>query len=187
MICHLQVFLCRVSDHIYKNSARPLTQLFLSVQEPTGVQIIANDQGNRITPSWVGFTDDDRLYGPPFPVWYVTHNISPLAYSIGDSAKNAYPSNPSNTVFDAKRLIGRKVNDPDVLRDIKHWPFSVSEKNGKPAISVKHKGEIRNFVSPFAWPSNVNHDLPVIPLDRRGNQCDGSWKDERDCRELPRA
>jgi molecular chaperone DnaK (HSP70) len=69
------------------------------------------------------------------------------SFSIGDSAKNAYPSNPSNTVFDAKRLIGRKLNDPDVKRDIKHWPFKVSEKNGKPAISVRHKGEQRDFVS----------------------------------------
>jgi molecular chaperone DnaK (HSP70) len=83
------------------------------------------------------------------PISHSPHNISLFASSIGDSAKNAYPSNPSNTVFDAKRLIGRKVNDPDVLRDIKHWPFKVSEKNGKPAISVKYKGELRDFVCSF--------------------------------------
>jgi molecular chaperone DnaK (HSP70) len=70
-------------------------------------------------------------------------------FRIGDSAKNAYPSNPSNTVFDAKRLIGRKVGDADVKRDTKHWPFKLSEKNGKPAITVKHRGEFRDFVKPF--------------------------------------
>ena len=70
-------------------------------------------------------------------------------FRIGDSAKNAYHSNPENTVFDAKRLIGRKVNDPDLKDDIKHWPFKVSEKNGKPAISVKYKGEMRDFVRFF--------------------------------------
>jgi len=99
----------------------------VGVQKDGKVHIIANDQGNRITPSWVSFTDEDRL--------------------IGDSAKNAYPSNPSNTVFDAKRLIGRKVDDPDVLRDMKHWPFHVSKKNGKPAISVNYKGEPRDFTA----------------------------------------
>ncbi|KAF9074519.1 heat shock protein 70 family [Rhodocollybia butyracea] len=89
------------------------------------VEIIANDQGNRITPSWVSFTDDERL--------------------IGDAAKNAYASNPSNTVFDAKRLIGRKMDDQDIARDIKHWPFQVQEKGGKPVITVSHKGEDRDF------------------------------------------
>lgn len=108
------------------------------------MEIIANDQGNRITPSWVSFTEDDRLYGC---FCLISSYISPsFSSSIGDSAKNAYPSNPSNTVFDAKRLIGRKVDDADLKRDIKHWPFKVSEKNGKPAISVKHKGELRDFV-----------------------------------------
>jgi len=67
--------------------------------------------------------------------------------SVGDSAKNAFHSNPENTVFDAKRLIGRKMDDQDIVRDMKHWPFRVSEKNGKPAITVKHKGEDRHFVS----------------------------------------
>ncbi len=66
--------------------------------------------------------------------------------SVGDSAKNAFHSNPENTVFDAKRLIGRKMDDQDIARDIKHWPFQVSEKNGKPTITVKHKGEDRDFV-----------------------------------------
>jgi heat shock protein 5 len=72
-----------------------------SVQRGGKVEIIANDQGNRITPSWVAFTDDERL--------------------VGESAKNQAPANPSNTVFDAKRLIGRQFSDSDVQKDSKHW------------------------------------------------------------------
>ncbi|KAJ7079552.1 heat shock protein 70 family [Mycena belliarum] len=97
----------------------------VGVQRGGRVEIIANDQGHRITPSWVSFTDDERL--------------------VGDSAKNAYHSNPQNTVFDAKRLIGRKMDDQDMKRDLKHWPFKVTEKNGKPAITVAYKGETRDF------------------------------------------
>ncbi|KAJ6526552.1 heat shock protein 70 family [Mycena vulgaris] len=97
----------------------------VGVQRGGRVEIIANDQGHRITPSWVSFSDDERL--------------------VGDSAKNAYHSNPQNTVFDAKRLIGRKMNDEDMKRDLKHWPFKVQEKNGKPAITVAYKGEERDF------------------------------------------
>jgi heat shock protein 5 len=108
------------------------------------VEIIANDQGHRITPSWVSFTDDERLYD-------TTHSIraknTHILFSVGDSAKNAFHSNPENTVFDAKRLIGRKMDDQDIARDVKHWPFKVTEKNGKPAITVKHKGGDRDFVS----------------------------------------
>lgn len=66
---------------------------------------------------------------------------------MGDSAKNAFHSNPRNTIFDAKRLIGRKIDDEHVQRDMKHWPFKVQEKNGKPAITVKYKGENKDFVS----------------------------------------
>ena len=69
------------------------------------VEIIANDQGNRTTPSYVAFTNSERL--------------------IGDSAKNQVARNPSNTVFDAKRLIGRKFNDKTVQEDMKLWPFKV--------------------------------------------------------------
>ncbi|EIM84185.1 heat shock protein 70 [Stereum hirsutum FP-91666 SS1] len=89
------------------------------------VEIIANDQGHRITPSWVSFTDDERL--------------------IGDSAKNAFHSNPENTVFDAKRLIGRKMDEPEIKRDIKHWPFKVIEKGGKPSVQVQYKGTPHDF------------------------------------------
>lgn len=67
--------------------------------------------------------------------------------SVGDSAKNAFHSNPENTVFDAKRLIGRKMDDNELKRDIKHWPFGVVDKGGKPAIQINYKSETREFVS----------------------------------------
>ncbi|KAJ6558520.1 heat shock protein 70 family [Mycena vulgaris] len=97
----------------------------VGVQRGGQVEIIANDQGHRITPSWVSFTENERL--------------------VGDSAKSAFHSNPSNTVFDAKRLIGRKMDDQNVRQDIKHWPFKVAEKNGKPSITVQYQGENRDF------------------------------------------
>ncbi len=89
------------------------------------VEIIANDQGNRTTPSFVAFTDSERL--------------------IGDAAKNQAAMNPSNTVFDAKRLIGRKFNDEEVQGDVKHFPFKVVDKSGKPHIEVEYKGETKVF------------------------------------------
>ncbi|KAI0289651.1 heat shock protein 70 [Russula brevipes] len=97
----------------------------VAVQRGGRVEIIANDQGHRITPSWVAFTDEERL--------------------IGDSAKNAFHTNPTNTVFDAKRLIGRKIKEPELQRDIKHWPFKVTDKQGKPAVTIKYHGEDRDF------------------------------------------
>ncbi|ORX90708.1 heat shock protein 70, partial [Basidiobolus meristosporus CBS 931.73] len=84
------------------------------------VEIIANDQGNRTTPSYVAFTDSERL--------------------IGDAAKN-----PINSVFDAKRLIGRRFSDSEVQSDMKHWPFKVVEKDSKPLIQVEYKGESKTF------------------------------------------
>jgi heat shock protein 1/8 len=90
------------------------------------VEIIANDQGNRTTPSYVAFTDTERL--------------------IGDAAKNQVAMNPMNTVFDAKRLIGRRFSDSAVTSDIKHWPFKVSPGPGdKPMITVNYKGEDKQF------------------------------------------
>ncbi|KAL2159750.1 hypothetical protein VTH06DRAFT_1883 [Thermothelomyces fergusii] len=88
-------------------------------------EIIANDQGNRTTPSFVAFTDTERL--------------------IGDAAKNQVAMNPHNTVFDAKRLIGRKFTDPEVQADMKHFPFKVIDRNGKPVIEVEFKGETKVF------------------------------------------
>merc|ERR1712014_312192 len=91
-----------------------------------GVEIIANDQGNRTTPSYVAFTDTERL--------------------IGDAAKNQVARNPENTVFDAKRLIGRKFADSVVQSDIKLWPFKVSSGPGdKPLIEVHFQGEDKKF------------------------------------------
>merc|ERR1712127_986606 len=90
------------------------------------VEIIANDQGNRTTPSYVAFTETERL--------------------IGDSAKNQVAMNPHNTVFDAKRLIGRRFQESAVQDDIKHFPFKVLCKDGdKPAIEINFKGEKKVF------------------------------------------
>ncbi|KAG2063700.1 heat shock protein 70 [Suillus decipiens] len=66
---------------------------------------------------------------------------------VGDSAKNAFYSNPTNTIFDAKRLIGRKMDDLELKCGIKHFPFSVADKDGKPTISIGYRGETRQFVS----------------------------------------
>jgi hypothetical protein len=92
------------------------------------------------------------------PIISPTSSLIPF-FSVGDSAKNAYHTNPKNTVFDAKRLIGRKMDDQDIKRDIKHWPFTVHEKNGKPSIQVKHKGELRDFVS------KIQLHLPISDIN----------------------
>ncbi|KAJ7502823.1 heat shock protein 70 family [Mycena galericulata] len=112
-----------------------------NVQRGGRVEIIANDQGHRITPSWVSFTENERLQ--------VQLYFSSSPYSsprrVGDSAKSAFHSNPTNTIFDAKRMIGRNMDDQNMKRDIKHWPFQVKEKNGKPSITVQYQGENRDF------------------------------------------
>jgi heat shock 70kDa protein 1/2/6/8 len=90
------------------------------------VEIIPNDQGNNTTPSYVAFTEEERL--------------------IGDSAKNQVARNPKNTVFDAKRLIGRKFSEKSIQDDMKHWPFKVEAGAGdKPMIVVDYKGESKKF------------------------------------------
>tara|TARA_B110000285_G_scaffold226504_1_gene286383 strand:+ start:795 stop:2747 length:1953 start_codon:yes stop_codon:yes gene_type:complete len=90
------------------------------------VEIIANDQGNRTTPSYVAFNDTERL--------------------IGDAAKNQVAMNSSNTIFDAKRLIGRKTSDSLVQQDMKHWPFKVlSGDNDKPKFEVQYKHETKYY------------------------------------------
>jgi L1 cell adhesion molecule like protein len=90
------------------------------------VEIIANDQGNRVTPSYVAFTESERL--------------------IGDAAKNQAALNPRNTIFDAKRLIGRRFDDPDVVKDRKQWPFTVVDNGeGAPLVEVDYLGERKKF------------------------------------------
>lgn len=98
----------------------------VAVMKNGKVEILANEQGNRITPSYVAFTDSERL--------------------IGDAAKNQVAVNPQNTIFDTKRLIGLKYTDESVKRDIKHWPFKVvNHKSGIPGVEVKVKGETTVF------------------------------------------
>jgi len=89
------------------------------------VEIIANDQGNRITPSWVAWSDDERL--------------------IGEAAKNQAPLNPTNTISDVKRLIGRSFDDPYVQNDIKMLPYTIVNKDGKPYIEVSVKGQKKQY------------------------------------------
>merc|ERR1711962_606637 len=89
------------------------------------VEIIANDQGNRTTPSYVAFNEQERL--------------------IGDAAKNQVAMNPTNTIFDAKRLIGRKFTDDTVQSDLKLWPFKVINVGNKPKLEVEYKGETKQF------------------------------------------
>nr|pir dnaK-type molecular chaperone BiP [imported] - Aspergillus awamori [Aspergillus awamori]CAA73106.1 BiP protein [Aspergillus awamori] len=88
----------------------------VGVMQNGKVEILVNDQGNRITPSYVAFTDEERL--------------------VGDAAKNQYAANPRRTIFDIKRLIGRKFDDKDVQKDAKHFPYKVVNKDGKPHVKV---------------------------------------------------
>lgn len=90
------------------------------------VEIIANEQGNRTTPSYVSFTSEERL--------------------IGDAAKQQCAGNPKNTIFDAKRLIGRRFDDASVQDVMKHWPFKVANLGGKPKVEVEFKGETKQFL-----------------------------------------
>nr|CAD7457292.1 unnamed protein product [Timema tahoe] len=89
------------------------------------VDIIANDMGNRTTPSYVAFTDVERL--------------------VGDGAKNQVAINPENTIFDAKRMIGRRFEDPSIQECVKLWPFRVLNDKGKLVIEVTYKGETKKF------------------------------------------
>ncbi|RPA89908.1 heat shock protein 70 [Choiromyces venosus 120613-1] len=97
----------------------------VAIYEGNGVEIIANEQGNRVTPSFVAFSEKERL--------------------IGDAAKNQAALNPRNTVFDAKRLIGRRFDDPSVKKDIQSWPFKVVDREGNPYIEVEYLGETKQF------------------------------------------
>ena len=90
------------------------------------VEIIANDQGFRTTPSYVAYTETERL--------------------VGNAAKNQAAMNPTNTVYDAKRLIGKSMNDSKIKKDLEHYPFTVKgDKDGRPRIQVNYKGEEKHF------------------------------------------
>lgn len=97
----------------------------VGIMKNNNVEIIANDQGNRTTPSYVAFTETERL--------------------IGEAAKNQAAMNPKNTVFDAKRLIGREFKDATVQSDIKLWPFKVVAEGNKPMIEVDYQGQPKRF------------------------------------------
>jgi heat shock protein 5 len=97
----------------------------VAVMKNGKTEILANEQGNRITPSYVAFTDEERL--------------------VGDAAKNQAAANPQNTIFDIKRLIGLKFNDKTVQRDIKHLPYKIVNRNGQPAVEVTLAGEEKVF------------------------------------------
>ncbi|PVG04284.1 heat shock protein 70 [Serendipita vermifera] len=85
------------------------------------IEIIVNDQGNRITPSWVGYSGTERL--------------------VGDSAKDSFALNPKNTVFDVKRLIGRRMDDSGMQRELEHLTYDVFDRAGKPTIGIQYHGE----------------------------------------------
>lgn len=89
-------------------------------------EILTNDKGNRTTPSYVAFTKKERL--------------------IGEDAKKQAGGNPKNTVFDVKRMMGRKYNDPTIEQDIKNWPFAVKNIDGKLKIEVEYKGEVEQLL-----------------------------------------
>lgn len=97
----------------------------VAVYEGSSVEIIANEQGNRVTPSFVAFNEKEKL--------------------VGDAAKNQAALNPRNTVFDAKRLIGRRFDDPSVKKDATTWPFKVVDKDGNPYIEVEYLGETKTY------------------------------------------
>ena len=116
-------------------------------------EIIANDQGMRTTPSYVAFTDNERL--------------------IGNAAKNQASQNPENTIFDAKRLIGRIFNDSSTQSDIKHFPFNVIPKDNKPIIQANYKGELKDF-QPEEISSMVLIKMKEIAEDFLGEKVDSA-------------
>jgi len=123
------------------------TYSVVGVYQHGKVDIIPNEQGNRITPSYVAFTENERL--------------------VGDAAKNQVASNPLNTLFNAKRMIGRKYNDPTVQKDMKVWPFEVENKNGKPYMKVQYKNQEHTF-APEEVSAMVLQKMKAIAEDYLG-------------------
>ncbi|QRV96142.1 heat shock protein HSP70 family protein [Ceratobasidium sp. AG-Ba] len=97
----------------------------VAVYQGGRVDVITNEQGNRVTPSWIGFNGQERL--------------------IGEPAKQAFHTMPSQTIFDAKRLIGRRYSEVSLSEDVRHWPFKVVDNNGRPAVEVVYQGETKIF------------------------------------------
>ena len=116
-------------------------------------EIIANDQGTRTTPSYVAFTDSERL--------------------IGTAAKNQSSQNPENTIFDAKRLIGRLFNDPATQSDMKHFPFKVISKDNKPIIQANYKNELKDF-QPEEISSMILTKMKTIAEDYLGEKVESA-------------
>ena len=121
----------------------------VGIYRETGVEIIANDQGNRITPSVVAFTDDDIL--------------------VGEAARNQITQNPRNTIFEIKRLIGRTYDDKEVQRDIKTFPFRIINKDNKPFVEVTYKGEEAVF-SPEEISAMILRKMAKIASDYIGEK-----------------
>jgi L1 cell adhesion molecule like protein len=123
----------------------------VGVWQNNRVEIIANDQGDRTTPSWVAFTDQDRL--------------------IGGAAKNQANMNPENSLFDAKRLIGRRFSDPLLKQDIEHWPFKVVRGEGdKPLFEVQFQGQRKKF-APEEISAMVLTKMKQVAESFLGQQC----------------
>ncbi|KAL4867867.1 hypothetical protein BDV12DRAFT_170731 [Aspergillus spectabilis] len=117
-----------MSDEVYEGAIGidlGTTYSCVANYEGTNVEIIANEQGSYTTPSFVSFTDKERL--------------------IGEAAKNQAAMNPRNTIFDIKRLIGRRFDDPIVKKDVESWPFKVVDQGGNPVVEVDYLGEVKTF------------------------------------------
>ncbi|KAJ9610585.1 Heat shock protein ssb1 [Cladophialophora chaetospira] len=117
-----------MADEVYEGAIGidlGTTYSCVAVYEGTNVEIIANEQGSFTTPSFVSFTDEERL--------------------IGEAAKNQAAMNPENTVFDVKRLIGRRFDDPTVKKDVESWPFKVIDQGGNPMVQVEYLKETKSF------------------------------------------
>ncbi|OCK78671.1 heat shock protein-like protein [Lepidopterella palustris CBS 459.81] len=117
-----------MSDEVYEGAIGidlGTTYSCVANYEGTNVEIIANEQGSFTTPSFVSFTSEERL--------------------IGEAAKNQAAMNPENTVFDVKRLIGRRFDDETVKKDIISWPFKVVDQGGSPMVEVQYLGETKTF------------------------------------------
>jgi heat shock protein 1/8 len=117
-----------MSDEVYEGAIGidlGTTYSCVANYEGTNVEIIANEQGSFTTPSFVSFTSEERL--------------------IGEAAKNQAAMNPENTVFDVKRLIGRRFEDETVKKDVQSWPFKVVDQNGSPLVEVEYLGEKKQF------------------------------------------